>query len=150
MKTLRGKEKTFMGYNLKTPAWDLAELEKEGIPSSVAPFLGSATSLGGGQGTRGDCLVDLKLGRLSDLGAGSVNSRKNSIMESSSSGSAKRARTPGNGAQAVSCLVDGCKSDLSKCRDYHRRHKVCELHSKTAKVTIGGNEQRFCQQCSRC
>lgn len=140
-----------MGYNLKTPAWDLAELEKEGLPS-VVPFLGSATCLGGGQQTKGDCLVDLKLGRLSDLGGGgSVNTPKNSMMESSSSsGSSKRARTPANGAQVVSCLVDGCKADLSKCRDYHRRHKVCELHSKTAKVTIGGNEQRFCQQCSRC
>lgn len=137
-----------MGYNLKTPSWDLAELQKEGIPS-VAPFLGSSSSLGGGQETKGDCLVDLKLGRLSDLGDGSVNSFKNSMMESSSSGSAKRARTPGHGTQVVSCLVDGCKSDLSKCRDYHRRHKVCELHSKTAKVTIGGHEQRFCQQCSR-
>lgn len=72
-------------------------------------------------------------------------------MESSSStsGSTKRARAPAGVNQVVSCLVDGCKSDLSKCRDYHRRHKVCELHSKTATVTIGGREQRFCQQCSR-
>lgn len=65
------------------------------------------------------------------------------------SGSSKRARTPGNGGQVASCLVDGCKSDLSKCREYHRRHKVCEMHSKTPNVTIGGHEQRFCQQCSR-
>lgn len=137
-----------MGYNLKTPSWDLAELEKESIPC-VSHFLGSSTCLGGRQDTEGDCSVDLKLGRLSDLGDRSVSSFKNSMMESSSSGSAKRARTPGNGTQIVSCLVDGCKSDLSKCRDYHRRHKVCELHSKTAKVTIGGHEQRFCQQCSR-
>ncbi|KAL8137807.1 hypothetical protein V2J09_003808 [Rumex salicifolius] len=73
-------------------------------------------------------------------------------MESSSStsGSTKRARAAaGGGNQLASCLVDGCNSDLSKCRDYHRRHKVCELHSKTARVTIGGREQRFCQQCSR-
>uniref|UniRef100_A0A2N9HEP3 SBP-type domain-containing protein n=1 Tax=Fagus sylvatica TaxID=28930 RepID=A0A2N9HEP3_FAGSY len=71
------------------------------------------------------------------------------MESSSSSGSTKRARAPGNGAQVPSCLVDGCNSDLSKCRDYHRRHKVCELHSKTPKVTIRGQEQRFCQQCSR-
>ncbi|XAR64378.1 hypothetical protein NMG60_11024686 [Bertholletia excelsa] len=64
----------------------------------------------------------------------------------SSSGSSKRAKTPSN---TVSCLVDGCNYDLSQCREYHRRHKVCELHSKTPKVTIGGREQRFCQQCSR-
>ncbi|MDG2865975.1 hypothetical protein P7M39_24385, partial [Vibrio parahaemolyticus] len=29
------------------------------------------------------------------------------------------------------------------------RHKVCEVHSKTAQVSIGGQKQRFCQQCSR-
>ncbi|XP_057949611.1 squamosa promoter-binding-like protein 16 [Malania oleifera] len=70
-------------------------------------------------------------------------------MDSSSSGPSKRARAPVSGNQTVSCLVDGCKSDLSKCRDYHRRHKVCEVHSKTPKVSIRGQEQRFCQQCSR-
>ncbi|KAE8705474.1 Squamosa promoter-binding-like protein 13B [Hibiscus syriacus] len=61
----------------------------------------------------------------------------------------KRARPPGSGNQVPSCSVDGCTADLSKCRDYHRRHKVCELHSKTPRVSIRGQEQRFCQQCSR-
>ncbi|CAH9112852.1 unnamed protein product [Cuscuta europaea] len=72
-------------------------------------------------------------------------------MESSSSsgGSLKRGKAAGNGSQVANCLVDGCNEDLSKCRDYHRRHKVCEIHSKTAKVTVGGQELRFCQQCSR-
>ncbi|XP_039055428.1 squamosa promoter-binding-like protein 16 [Hibiscus syriacus] len=70
-------------------------------------------------------------------------------MESSAAASFKRARSPGSGSLAPSCLVDGCTADLSKCRDYHRRHKVCEVHSKTPKVTIRGQEQRFCQQCSR-
>lgn len=72
-----------------------------------------------------------------------------SLMDSPSNGSLKRARAPGLGSQVASCLVDGCDSDLSKCRDYHRRHKVCEQHSKTPKVIIRGQEQRFCQQCSR-
>ncbi|XP_073306470.1 squamosa promoter-binding-like protein 16 [Primulina huaijiensis] len=68
-------------------------------------------------------------------------------MDSSSfPGSSKRAKASGSNTH---CLVDGCNADLSLCRDYHRRHKVCEIHSKTAKVTIGGREQRFCQQCSR-
>ncbi|XWS34534.1 hypothetical protein CRYUN_Cryun21dG0046900 [Craigia yunnanensis] len=70
-------------------------------------------------------------------------------MESSSSAPFKRARAPGSGNRIPSCLVDGCTADLSKCRDYHRRHKVCEVHSKTPRVTIRGQEQRFCQQCSR-
>uniref|UniRef100_A0A5B6YPD9 Putative squamosa promoter-binding-like protein 16 n=1 Tax=Davidia involucrata TaxID=16924 RepID=A0A5B6YPD9_DAVIN len=90
------------------------------------------------------------LGRFGELGDKSVDTiadPKVFVMESS--GSSKRAKAPGNIAQAVSCSVDGCNSDLSQCREYHRRHKVCELHSKTPKVTIGGREQRFCQQCSR-
>ncbi|OMO88118.1 Transcription factor, SBP-box [Corchorus olitorius] len=70
-------------------------------------------------------------------------------MESSPSSSFKRARAPGGANQVPSCLVDGCTADLSRCRDYHRRHKVCEAHSKTPTVTIRGQEQRFCQQCSR-
>lgn len=75
---------------------------------------------------------------------------QDSLMEAlSSSGSLKRGKAPSGIGQVVSCLVDGCNSDLSLGREYHRRHKVCELHSKTPKVTIGGREQRFCQQCSR-
>ncbi|XVE85362.1 hypothetical protein DITRI_Ditri17bG0084900 [Diplodiscus trichospermus] len=70
-------------------------------------------------------------------------------MESTSSTSFKRARAPGSRNHVPSCLVDGCTADLNKCRDYHRRHKVCEVHSKSPKVTIRGQEQRFCQQCSR-
>ncbi|PWA86710.1 Transcription factor, SBP-box [Artemisia annua] len=72
------------------------------------------------------------------------------------SSSAKRAKTPASSTGGsnnisiiVSCLVDGCTADLGQCREYHRRHKVCEIHSKTAKVTIAGRDQRFCQQCSR-
>ncbi|GMI70851.1 hypothetical protein HRI_000754400 [Hibiscus trionum] len=70
-------------------------------------------------------------------------------MEPSSPVSFKRVRPPGGGNQVPSCLVDSCIADLGKCRDYHRRHKVCEVHSKTPQVTIRGQEQRFCQQCSR-
>ncbi|XP_015871799.1 squamosa promoter-binding-like protein 13A isoform X2 [Ziziphus jujuba] len=54
-----------------------------------------------------------------------------------------------NGAQKVSCLVDDCKADLSSCREYHKRHRVCERHSKTPTVMVKGEEKRFCQQCSR-
>ncbi|XP_023523656.1 squamosa promoter-binding-like protein 16 isoform X2 [Cucurbita pepo subsp. pepo] len=86
------------------------------------------------------------------MGDGSMDDMKGtrvSLIESSASRLMKRSRAPGSGPQVPSCMVDGCSSDLSKCRDYHRRHKVCELHSKTPKVTICGQEQRFCQQCSR-
>ncbi|CAI9785064.1 unnamed protein product [Fraxinus pennsylvanica] len=71
------------------------------------------------------------------------------MASSSFSGPSKRAKAPSNIIQVAHCSVDGCNADLSLCREYHRRHKVCEIHSKTPKVMIGGHELRFCQQCSR-
>ncbi|KAK9274396.1 hypothetical protein L1049_019210 [Liquidambar formosana] len=47
------------------------------------------------------------------------------------------------------CQVEGCHVALVNAKDYHRRHKVCEMHSKAPKVVVHGQEQRFCQQCSR-
>ncbi|XP_078151149.1 uncharacterized protein LOC144546467 isoform X2 [Carex rostrata] len=56
----------------------------------------------------------------------------------------------GFGNQLPRCQAEGCKADLTKTKKYHRRHKVCEFHSKAALVHLGGgNMQRFCQQCSR-
>lgn len=69
-------------------------------------------------------------------------------MISLPSGSSKRAHVS-NGAKHMSCLVDGCNSDLSKCRDYHKRHRVCEQHCKTPIVIVDGQDKRFCQQCSK-
>uniref|UniRef100_A0A7N0T090 SBP-type domain-containing protein n=1 Tax=Kalanchoe fedtschenkoi TaxID=63787 RepID=A0A7N0T090_KALFE len=50
---------------------------------------------------------------------------------------------------APRCQTEGCTADLSNAKQYHRRHKVCEFHSKAATVITGGLTQRFCQQCSR-
>ncbi|XP_062224965.1 squamosa promoter-binding-like protein 8 [Phragmites australis] len=48
------------------------------------------------------------------------------------------------------CQAEGCKANLSSAKRYHRRHKVCEHHSKApVVVTAAGLHQRFCQQCSR-
>ncbi|XP_016439329.2 squamosa promoter-binding-like protein 1 [Nicotiana tabacum] len=51
--------------------------------------------------------------------------------------------------RAVCCQVQDCRADLSNAKDYHRRHKVCDVHSKAAKALVGNVMQRFCQQCSR-
>ncbi|KAJ0247495.1 Squamosa promoter-binding-like protein 10 [Hirschfeldia incana] len=51
--------------------------------------------------------------------------------------------------QVPRCQIDGCELDLSSAKDYHRKHRVCDSHSKCPKVTVGGLERRFCQQCSR-
>ncbi|KAG2669262.1 hypothetical protein I3760_14G026600 [Carya illinoinensis] len=47
------------------------------------------------------------------------------------------------------CQVEGCHMVLLNAKDYHRRHKVCDIHSKAPMVVVLGLEQRFCQQCSR-
>ncbi|KAK6160892.1 hypothetical protein DH2020_004273 [Rehmannia glutinosa] len=59
-----------------------------------------------------------------------------------------RSGSPG-GANHPMCQVDDCEEDLSTAKDYHRRHKVCEVHSKAGKTLVGKQMQRFCQQCSR-
>ncbi|MCL7030083.1 hypothetical protein MKW94_020758 [Papaver nudicaule] len=51
--------------------------------------------------------------------------------------------------QVPRCQAEGCNVELTHAKHYHRRHKVCEFHSKATKVVAGGIEQRFCQQCSR-
>nr|KAJ0203330.1 hypothetical protein LSAT_V11C500292070 [Lactuca sativa] len=62
-----------------------------------------------------------------------------------------RSGSPGSGCVGnyPMCQVDNCKEDLSTAKDYHRRHKVCEVHSKAGKALVGKQMQRFCQQCSR-
>ncbi|KAJ0053100.1 hypothetical protein Pint_00160 [Pistacia integerrima] len=55
----------------------------------------------------------------------------------------------GSTATVPTCQVEGCHVTLANAKDYHRRHKVCEMHSKAPKVVVLGLEQRFCQQCSR-
>ncbi|GLJ43036.1 hypothetical protein SUGI_0893270 [Cryptomeria japonica] len=61
----------------------------------------------------------------------------------------KRSRALPPSSQAPRCQAEGCKTDLTNAKHYHRRHKVCEFHSKAATVITGGVHQRFCQQCSR-
>ncbi|KAF5455562.1 hypothetical protein F2P56_025123 [Juglans regia] len=60
-----------------------------------------------------------------------------------------RSGSPGSGGNYPMCQVDNCKEDLSNAKDYHRRHKVCEIHSKSSKALVANQMQRFCQQCSR-
>ncbi|KAG5221939.1 squamosa promoter-binding protein [Salix suchowensis] len=56
---------------------------------------------------------------------------------------------PGSSSNALRCQAEGCNADLTHAKHYHRRHKVCEFHSKAATVFAAGLTQRFCQQCSR-
>ncbi|XP_061373386.1 squamosa promoter-binding-like protein 14 [Gastrolobium bilobum] len=78
-----------------------------------------------------------------NLGGGCGVSRPNKRVRSGSPSSG------GGTASYPMCQVDNCREDLSNAKDYHRRHKVCELHSKASKALLANQMQRFCQQCSR-
>ncbi|KAF4386636.1 hypothetical protein F8388_006591 [Cannabis sativa] len=69
----------------------------------------------------------------------------------SSSSSSSRASGGGGGGDVspARCQAERCGADLSDAKRYHRRHKVCEFHSKASIVFVSGLQQRFCQQCSR-
>ena len=47
------------------------------------------------------------------------------------------------------CQVHRCTANLTKAKQYYRKHKVCEVHAKASAATVSGAKQRFCQQCSR-
>ncbi|XP_009336237.2 squamosa promoter-binding-like protein 3 [Pyrus x bretschneideri] len=68
--------------------------------------------------------------------------KKGKRSSSSSSGG-------GGGGAMRRCQADRCTADLSDEKKYHRKHKVCDLHSKSQVVLVAGLHQRFCQQCSR-
>ncbi|PIM97207.1 hypothetical protein CDL12_30326 [Handroanthus impetiginosus] len=78
-----------------------------------------------------------------------VTSRESKRHQVSVENSGKRARITNLPSQIPVCIVQGCNKDLSNSKEYHKRHKVCEIHSKTAVVIVNGIQQRFCQQCSR-
>nr|AGI62059.1 SQUAMOSA promoter-binding-like 11 [Erycina pusilla] len=61
----------------------------------------------------------------------------------------KRVMVQVNNPNHPKCQVQNCCADLSQSKDYHRRHKVCEMHAKASSAVVGNVIQRFCQQCSR-
>ncbi|RZC08926.1 squamosa promoter-binding protein 1-like [Glycine soja] len=66
-----------------------------------------------------------------------------------SSGGRRGSSGGSGGVSPPSCQAERCGADLTDAKRYHRRHKVCEFHSKAPVVVVAGLRQRFCQQCSR-
>ncbi|KAK4265048.1 hypothetical protein QN277_026151 [Acacia crassicarpa] len=101
----------------------------------------------------GEPLHSLKLGKrlyFEDVCVGSdpKNTSQSGIpMPSLSTG--KKCKSNSQSSQPPHCQVEGCDLDLSSAKDYHRKHRVCESHSKSPNVVVDGKERRFCQQCSR-
>ncbi|KAL5974235.1 hypothetical protein ACLOJK_030899, partial [Asimina triloba] len=99
-------------------------------------------------------LIGLKLGKrtyFEDVCTGSAIKANSSfsVASTSSNNHVKKPRASCQSNQTPCCQVEGCNLDLSSAKDYHRKHRVCENHSKCSKVIVAGQERRFCQQCSR-
>ncbi|RWW31420.1 hypothetical protein GW17_00003952 [Ensete ventricosum] len=97
--------------------------------------------------------IGLKLGKrtyFEDVSAESNAKNPFSSLDSASAATAlaKKSRVTHQSAQSIFCQVEGCNVDLSGAKDYHRKHRVCVTHSKCPKVTVAGQDRRFCQQCS--
>ncbi|XP_002984162.2 squamosa promoter-binding-like protein 17 isoform X2 [Selaginella moellendorffii] len=151
----------------------IASPEKPSSNSSKDFFLGlSGGVASGGKGdmdknseraamANGDAETGLKLGlkrsftpdNLADGNAAATTAATTSTTitatTNNSKGGSPGKKPRGSANHTPRCQVEGCKTDLSSAKDYHRRHKVCAMHSKSAKVSVNNIEQRFCQQCSR-
>ncbi|CAK9263663.1 unnamed protein product [Sphagnum jensenii] len=139
-----------MEWDLKPNPWEWENIAMVYPPNGD----GSGSSTPSAKG--GDAFIGLKLGRqtyFEDSAAAAaaiiVGQKVATTAAPVFSPPGKRQRAMSPGMQTPRCQVEGCKTDLTPAKDYHRRHKVCEMHSKASRCIAGGQEQRFCQQCSR-
>uniref|UniRef100_A0A061RJA4 Squamosa promoter-binding-like protein 8-like n=1 Tax=Tetraselmis sp. GSL018 TaxID=582737 RepID=A0A061RJA4_9CHLO len=47
------------------------------------------------------------------------------------------------------CQVPCCTADLSTCKFYNQRYKICPEHRSAAEIIVAGRPMRFCQQCAK-
>ncbi|CAL1355019.1 unnamed protein product [Linum trigynum] len=99
--------------------------------------------------TTGEPLLGLKLGKRTYFEDSSCGSNCKAGPAATVAAAANLAKRSKSNCVAVFCQVEGCNLDLSAAKDYHKKHRVCEGHSKFPKVVVAGVERRFCQQCSR-
>lgn len=124
------------------------KMEMEGGTELLGASLQLDSSLGSGEQW-----IGLKLGKrtyFENIGAGgNTKSASVPVMPTPSPTPLKKSKLQGQELPVPRCLVEGCNIDLSTAKEYHRKHRVCDSHSKCPKVIVGGLERRFCQQCSR-
>nr|KAJ0216186.1 hypothetical protein LSAT_V11C300113360 [Lactuca sativa] len=95
-----------------------------------------------------DQSIGLKLGKRTYF-ENNLPGGNNTKTSSSSNTPVKKVKFSSQNTPIPRCQVEGCNLDLSSAKEYHRKHRVCENHSKSLKVVVSGLERRFCQQCSR-
>lgn len=114
------------------------------VVGSLPPNISRSTAVCSGEPTIGLRLGEQRENRDS-FGYNSTKASHSSLPASP----AASTRVTRVSMQNPCCQVEGCHIDLSAAKDYHRRHRICESHSKSPKVVVAGMERRFCQQCSR-
>lgn len=114
---------------------------------------GSSPSLEGASVCSSDQSIGLKLGKRTYFENGFAN--KSNAKTSLPNGvppalTVKKVKLSHSSSTTIQrCQVEGCNLDLSSAKEYHRKHRVCENHSKSLNVVVAGLDRRFCQQCSR-
>jgi hypothetical protein len=141
-----------------TPAWDLGIHWGSAGSSAGYPQRSSGAGLSHDHhdqeqehtwlnlGKRPCCWAAAEGSQAPQLGSGVVHGNNGG---GSGTAAAESKRKDKAAAAVPRCQVEGCHVSLSVAKEYHRRHKVCEAHSKAPRVVVLGAEQRFCQQCSR-
>ncbi|KAK9063536.1 hypothetical protein SSX86_017406 [Deinandra increscens subsp. villosa] len=133
---------SFGGFGCFSDTYNKKKDELNGISQLEGSVCSSEPSIG------------LKLGKRTYFeNSYAKNNKISSVLGvpvSSVESSGKKIKSSSGQSTPISrCQVEGCNLDLSSAKEYHRKHKVCESHSKSPKVIVAGLERRFCQQCSR-
>lgn len=120
------------------------ELSKAEVSRNSPPMEASVGSV--------EPVIGLKIGKRTCETIGVGSSAKVSsfpLHPTSSAAATKKAKSSIQNAPIPRCQVEGCNLDLSSAKEYYRKHRVCDSHSKSPKVIVAGVARRFCQQCSR-
>nr|AQQ11824.1 squamosa-promoter binding protein-like protein [Bambusa multiplex] len=144
-----GKNMEFKFATVKEPEKNISKNTELGKVDDTGNSPSSVVAV-----SSGEPVIGLKLGKrtyFEDICGGQCvkSSPSGASAVTPSTASAKKAKVAQQNTQNLYCQVEGCKVDLSSAKDYHRKHRVCEAHSKSPKVVVAGLERRFCQQCSR-
>ncbi|CAA7013530.1 unnamed protein product [Microthlaspi erraticum] len=135
-------------WNPKMWEWDSQRFEAKPVEAEASPLhLGNGTQFDVNNNNGGLTYEGEERGLDLNLSSG-FNAVEETTPVVTRPSKRVRSGSPGGG-NYPKCQVDNCKEDLSIGKDYHRRHKVCEVHSKATKALVGKQMQRFCQQCSR-
>ncbi|KAJ0759044.1 putative transcription factor SBP family [Helianthus annuus] len=152
-------------YNWTNPA-SVKATEASVVHALLFGVTGNNNSDTSGSGMHSNCMTDphmmcLKLGKrhyCEDMAAESSRRDKQQYPFQypnpyyQAADTSTTVSTPGvrvTSSPVPRCQVEGCHVALGNAKEYYRKHKVCEIHSKAPKVVVSGLQQRFCQQCSR-